>query len=122
MRDATIGRALADLCDLLNPQAIVVGGDLAAVGEPFLEAIGEVIGRRILPATAPPVELRAGSLGDRAEVLGALALVTGDSRAPPLGRARRARRGRLTYAVESGSSSTLSRVIFHARSSSSLRP
>ena len=57
----------------------MVGGDLAAAGEPFLEAIGEMIDRRILPATAPRVEVRAGSLGDRAEVLGALALVTGDS-------------------------------------------
>ena len=57
----------------------MVGGDLAAAGAPFLEAIGEMIGRRILPATAPPVEVRAGLLGDRAEVLGALALVIGDS-------------------------------------------
>jgi predicted NBD/HSP70 family sugar kinase len=81
VRDAgrEIGRALADLCDLLNPEAIVVGGDLSGAGETFLEAIREVIDRRTLPATAGPVDVRAGTLGERAEVLGALALVTGDT-------------------------------------------
>jgi predicted NBD/HSP70 family sugar kinase len=74
-----IGRALADLCDLLNPEAVVLGGDLSAAGEPFLEAVREVIDRRTLPATAEPVDVRPGSLGERAEVLGALALVTGDT-------------------------------------------
>jgi predicted NBD/HSP70 family sugar kinase len=74
-----IGRALADLCDLLNPEAIVLGGDVAAAGEPFLEAVREVIDRRTLPAAAKPVDVRRGALGERAEVLGALALVTGDT-------------------------------------------
>ena len=74
-----IGRALADLCDLVNPQAVVVGGDLAAAGEPFLGAIREAVDRRILPATAPATDVRVGVLGERAEVLGALALVTNDS-------------------------------------------
>jgi predicted NBD/HSP70 family sugar kinase len=80
VRDAgrEVGRAVADLCDLINPQAIVVGGDLAAAGESLLEAIRGVIDRRMLPAAAPPVEVLPGALGERAEVLGALALVTGN--------------------------------------------
>jgi hypothetical protein len=41
--------------------------------------VREVIDRRTLPATAEPVDVRPGSLGERAEVLGALALVTGDT-------------------------------------------
>src|SRR5262249_41616122 len=74
-----IGRALADLCDLLNPEAIVVGGDWGGGGEPFLAAIRRVLDRRMLPASAEPVDVRAGILGERAEVLGALALVIGDT-------------------------------------------
>jgi len=74
-----VGHALADLCDLLNPQAIVVGGDLASSGDAFLSAVRDVIDRHILPAAAEPVDVRRGELGERAEVLGALALVTGDT-------------------------------------------
>ena len=32
----TIGRAVATLCNLLNPQRVVVGGDPAAAGELLL--------------------------------------------------------------------------------------
>jgi predicted NBD/HSP70 family sugar kinase len=74
-----IGRVLADLCDLLNPEAIVVGGDLAAAGEPFLDGIRHAIDRRALPAAAEGVDVRTAELGKRAEVLGALALVIGDT-------------------------------------------
>jgi predicted NBD/HSP70 family sugar kinase len=74
-----IGRVLADLCDLLNPEAIVVGGDLAAAGEPFLGAIRQAIDRRALPSAAEAVDVRPGLLGERAEVLGALALVIGNT-------------------------------------------
>ena len=74
-----IGRVLADLCDLLNPEAIVVGGDLAVAGEPFLAAIRQVIDRRALPAAAQAVDVRPAELGKRAEVLGALALVIGNT-------------------------------------------
>jgi predicted NBD/HSP70 family sugar kinase len=71
-----IGRVLGDLCDLLDPEAIVVGGELAASGEPFLEAMRAEIGDRLLPRA---VDVRPGLLGERAEVLGALALVIGNA-------------------------------------------
>ena len=38
-----IGRSLAHVVGLLNPQAVVVGGNLAQAGEPFLGAIREAI-------------------------------------------------------------------------------
>jgi predicted NBD/HSP70 family sugar kinase len=74
-----IGRVLADICDLLNPEAIVVGGELAAAGEPLFDAIRQTIDRRALPAAADAVDIRTALLGDRAEVLGAFALVIGDT-------------------------------------------
>jgi glucokinase-like ROK family protein len=74
-----VGRALADLCNCLNPEVLIVGGDLAAAGEPLLEGVRESIRRYALPAAAEAVRVTAGTLGERAEVLGALALVIGDT-------------------------------------------
>ena len=70
-----LGRVLADLCNALNPQAIVVGGDLSAAGAPLFDGINESLGRYALPAVAESLRIVAGELGERAEVLGALALV-----------------------------------------------
>ena len=74
-----VGRVLADLCNALNPAAIVVGGDLSAAGEPLLGGIREAIDRFAQPGAARAVEVRPGVLGERAEVLGALALVVSDT-------------------------------------------
>ena len=74
-----VGRVLADLINHLNPAAIVVGGELSAAGSPLLDGIRESIDRHALPSAAQTVEVRPGLLGERAEVLGALALVIGDT-------------------------------------------
>lgn len=74
-----VGRAIADLCNYLNPAAIVVGGDMSAAGAPLLDGIREEIDRYALPGAANAVEVKAGVLGDRAEVLGALAVVIADT-------------------------------------------
>jgi predicted NBD/HSP70 family sugar kinase len=71
-----IGRVLADLCNAVNPEAIVVGGELSEAGEPLLGGIREAIDRYALPGAAHVVKVMPGELGERAEVLGALALVT----------------------------------------------
>ena len=74
-----VGRVLADLCNFMNPAAIVIGGDLAATGAPLIDGIRESIDRYALPGAARAVEVKAGALGARAEVLGALALVIGST-------------------------------------------
>jgi predicted NBD/HSP70 family sugar kinase len=74
-----IGRVLADLCNHVNPEAIIVGGDLSAVGDPLLAGIREAIDRYALPGAAEAVDVRAAVLGERAEVLGALSLVIADT-------------------------------------------
>lgn len=68
----TLGRALADMCNTLNPDAVVVGGELSTAGEPLLAGIRESITRHALPAAAEAVEVRAAELGFRAELLGAI--------------------------------------------------
>ena len=74
-----IGRVLADLCNVLNLGVVVVGGEIVGAGEPFLSAIRQTIDRRALPAAAAAVDVRPAALGDRAEILGALALVIRDT-------------------------------------------
>src|SRR4051794_7989588 len=74
-----VGSALADLCNHLNPAAIIVGGELAAAGETLLDGIRDAIDRRAQPAAAAAGQVVAGVLGERAQVVGALALVIGDT-------------------------------------------
>ncbi|WP_028067586.1 ROK family transcriptional regulator [Solirubrobacter soli] len=75
----SIGHALGDLCNSLNPAAIVVGGDLSAAGTPLLDGIREAVDRHAQPGAAEAVRVMRSVLGDRAEVLGALTLVIGDT-------------------------------------------
>jgi predicted NBD/HSP70 family sugar kinase len=74
-----VGRAVADLCNLLNPAAVIVGGDLSLAGDALLDGVREEIDRYALPGAAEAVEVKAGVLGDRAEMLGALAVVIADT-------------------------------------------
>jgi predicted NBD/HSP70 family sugar kinase len=74
-----VGVAVANLCNLLNPECVVVGGDLSAAGEVLLGPLREEARRNSIPSAADDVEIVAGVLGERAELLGALALVMHES-------------------------------------------
>lgn len=69
-----IGTGVGVLCNLTNPQRIVVGGEIGAAGELLLPALRESLERGAVRSAADDVEVVEGELGDRAEVLGALAL------------------------------------------------
>ena len=69
-----LGVALAALCTLLDPEMVVVGGDLAHAKDILLDPLREVLDGRTLPSTAGPVAVEASALGDQAEVRGALVL------------------------------------------------
>jgi predicted NBD/HSP70 family sugar kinase len=47
-----VGRALADLCNYLNPAAVIVGGDLSPAGNALLDGVREEIDRHALPGAA----------------------------------------------------------------------
>lgn len=70
-----IGSGIANLCNLLNPSRVVLGGDLAEAGELVLAPIRDSVSRYAIPSAARQLSLTQGALGGRAEVLGALALV-----------------------------------------------
>src|SRR5829696_2634943 len=70
-----IGAAVADLCNLINPERIVVGGTMAVAGDVLLDPLGEAVRLRAIPSAAEDVVIVPGELGERAELLGAVALV-----------------------------------------------
>src|SRR3954447_17982131 len=74
-----LGQVVATLLNVLNPELLVVGGDLAGAGDLLLDGMRESIGRAALPEAARRAEVVAGVLGDRAQVLGALALVVSEA-------------------------------------------
>jgi predicted NBD/HSP70 family sugar kinase len=70
-----IGVALAGLVNLVNPDCVIIGGDLSAAAELITEPVLESIRRYALASAAEQVTVVPGVLGERAELLGALALV-----------------------------------------------
>jgi predicted NBD/HSP70 family sugar kinase/biotin operon repressor len=74
-----IGRALATLCNLFNPEMIVVGGDLSAAGELLLDPLRQTIHRFAIPTATEQLQVVLGELGERANLLGALALAIAQS-------------------------------------------
>jgi predicted NBD/HSP70 family sugar kinase len=69
----TLGRVLADLCNALNPEAIILGGELGTAGAPLLLGVRDSIDRYAQPAAAHSVNVRSAGLGLRSELMGAIA-------------------------------------------------
>jgi glucokinase-like ROK family protein len=77
-----IGVAAAGLCNLINPERVIIGGLLSRAGELLLEPIRESIRRYAVLAAAERVEVVSAVFVERAELLGSLALaLTGSSAA-----------------------------------------
>ncbi|WP_225849963.1 ROK family transcriptional regulator [Streptomyces sp. HPF1205] len=70
-----VGFALSAVVNVLNPELVVVGGELAAAGEALLDPIRATVHRHSLVGAATTAKVITGVLGDRAEVLGAAALI-----------------------------------------------
>jgi predicted NBD/HSP70 family sugar kinase/biotin operon repressor len=71
---SALGRVLAAVCSLLDPELVIIGGEVAPAGEPLLESIRASLDRWISPASGHKYPVLAGELGAKAEVLGAIAL------------------------------------------------
>ncbi|KAD3515150.1 ROK family protein [Arthrobacter yangruifuii] len=72
---AAVGRAAANLANTLNPELIIIGGSLTALGDIFLDPIRRGLLRHAVPLVGETSTVMMSSLGDRAEALGAAALV-----------------------------------------------
>jgi predicted NBD/HSP70 family sugar kinase len=65
-----LGEVLATAVDILNPAAVIVGGDLAAAEETLLTGVREEIYRRSSVLATRSLHIERGSLGERAGVVG----------------------------------------------------
>lgn len=73
-----VGRALADLCSLLNPELILVGGELAQASSILIPAIRGVVDRCGVPSASESARILPSKLGARTHILGAIALALMD--------------------------------------------
>lgn len=69
-----LGWAVALVANLINPSALIIGGDLAQAGEFMLEALREGVRRHALAPLSSTMTVTVSALGDRASVIGALLL------------------------------------------------
>jgi predicted NBD/HSP70 family sugar kinase len=70
-----VGDAVAAVVNVLNPELVVIGGELAGAGDVLLDPLRSAIAASVIGPAAAAVETRVGALGERGEVLGAAALV-----------------------------------------------
>ncbi|MDP9093331.1 MAG: ROK family protein [Actinomycetota bacterium] len=65
---------LADMVNNLNPEIVVLGGELSLTGAPLLIGVRESIDRYAQPGIARDLRVELGTLGGEAQLLGAAAL------------------------------------------------
>jgi predicted NBD/HSP70 family sugar kinase len=88
---ALAGRVTGMLCNLLNPQCVIVGGALAAAGELLLGPLRDAVAAAGSATAHANTTITAAALGPQACALGAVALVlgqTGEPRPTPATRRR----------------------------------
>ncbi len=69
------GRPLADLCTMLNPDAVVLDGSVGPAGAHIVHGLAETIERHASPAMSAAATVLVGDLGADADVHGAAALL-----------------------------------------------
>ena len=70
-----LGIVVAGLLNLMNPSMVVVGGDLAGLGELLLVPLREMARSRTLESSVAAAEIKASELGPRSVAIGAATLV-----------------------------------------------
>lgn len=75
----TVGRAVGAICNIVNPELVIVGGEMSVVGDVLVDAVADGIALGTIPAIRRDARVVAGSLGERAEVLGAIGLVLAET-------------------------------------------
>ncbi|WP_353650565.1 ROK family transcriptional regulator [Nakamurella sp. A5-74] len=69
-----LGMAVAGLVNLINPEVVVLGGQLSRVADVVLGPMRAALDRCAVPSAAAAVDLRASTLEANADIIGALAL------------------------------------------------
>ncbi|HEY5244097.1 MAG TPA: ROK family protein, partial [Acidimicrobiales bacterium] len=71
---ATVGRVAGAVCNLVNPELVIVGGDLIVAGDALVDGVRAGVRETAIDAVWRDVSVVAAQLGDQAELLGAIGL------------------------------------------------
>jgi glucokinase len=69
-----LGIGLANVVNLLNPQAIILGGSVTEAGEDFIGRVRKIVFERALRTSLPGLRLLKAKLGNDAGLVGAILL------------------------------------------------
>jgi glucokinase-like ROK family protein len=72
---SALGRGVANLVNIFNPEMVVVGGLLGAAGRHLLPAVEQAVAKTALPELQSQVQILLSAFGPDASVMGAVALV-----------------------------------------------
>lgn len=70
-----LGATISSVVNILNPAVIVIGGDIALTGQILLAGVREVVHQQSTALSTAELQIQESTLGDRAGVIGAAALV-----------------------------------------------
>jgi len=70
-----VGLVAGSICNVFNPELIIVGGEMIVAGDVLVDAVRSGVARAVMPAIRADAQIVAATLGDRAEMLGAVGLV-----------------------------------------------
>ena len=70
-----LGLAIAKVVNLLDPAAVIIGGELLELGDLYLDAVRESVQQQIVRVSPTPIEITPSSLKDNAAAIGAALLV-----------------------------------------------
>jgi predicted NBD/HSP70 family sugar kinase len=70
-----LGHALASLSNVLNPGVIIIGDELSAAGNFFLEEVKKAFNSRVTPAVQDSTEISLSSVKDNPYLLGGIQVV-----------------------------------------------
>jgi predicted NBD/HSP70 family sugar kinase len=79
----TVGVVIANLCNTLNPEAVILGGDLSSTGAHFTDGVRDSVRHLAQPGPALDTAVLPTSLQGRAELLGAVACAAATPYAAP---------------------------------------
>lgn len=77
-----LGSTVATLCNVVNPELVIIGGELAGAGELLLAPLRETVLRHGLRCNVQNVRIEAARLGIQAHVAGAVVLALQHAQLP----------------------------------------
>jgi len=70
-----LGKGLATLIHIFNPEAIILGGDMARADQFIIDSIQQTLNKYTIYSIKKDTAIMASSLGEKAAVMGAMAMV-----------------------------------------------